>query len=252
MLLHVPRFCSSVVVAAIAEAALPVAVRAVGYPDELQSDALREPTGGLHRVPALTGASDDGPLLESAAILEFVLETFGGDTPLRIRPGAASRGKYMSLLAFSAATVKPLVSNQIFIAGMAPEPDTAAIDAAKTDWQERVGPFLAAQLGGEEYFVGGRLTAVDLALAKPLGNASEAGLLEQFPTLQAHFARVSARPSHALAYSPCEPGTYHVADVGDAYEFQEAGAAAVLSAVMRLRDCGFVTPRSARDEIVKS
>ena len=55
VLLHIPRFCSSIVVAAIAEADLAVAVRVVGYPDELKSDALRDQTGGLHRVPALSG-----------------------------------------------------------------------------------------------------------------------------------------------------------------------------------------------------
>jgi glutathione S-transferase len=74
--------------------------------------------------------------------------------------------------------------------------------------------------------VAGRLTAVDLALAKPLGNASAAGLLEQFPNLQRHFGRVSSRPSHTLAYSSCEPGLYRVqraAGDSEAFNFQKAG-----------------------------
>jgi hypothetical protein len=115
VLLHVPRFCSSIIVAAIAEAGLgQVRVRIVGYPDELRSTELAEQTGGLARVPSLVGVSG-APLLESSAILEYLLETppLGDGTPIRVGPGDPLRGQYLSLLAFSAATVKPLVSNQV-------------------------------------------------------------------------------------------------------------------------------------------
>ena len=67
------------------------------------------------------------------------------------------------------------------------------------------------------------LTAVDLALAKPLGNAQAVGLLEAFPSLKAHYERISARPSHLLAYSPQEPGVYSVvATEQGGYVFEDA------------------------------
>ena len=67
------------------------------------------------------------------------------------------------------------------------------------------------------------LTAVDLALAKPLGNAQAVGLLEAFPSLKAHYERISARPSHLLAYSPQEPGVYRVvATEQGGYVFEDA------------------------------
>ena len=212
VLLHVPRFCSSIVVAAAAEAGLPLTVRVVGYPEELRSAELASATGGLAKVPCLLESSADLPLLESSAILEYLLEAHG--STLRVAPGDPARAKYLALLAFSTATVKPLVSNEIFLAGLAAEPDAAAIAAiaaATEEFTERVGPFLARQLGDQDWFVGGRLTACDLALAKPLGNAlATEGLLDAFPTLRAHYERVSARPCppprsaclHVQSYPP--------------------------------------------------
>ena len=95
VLLHVPRFCSSIVVAAAAEAGLRgLTVRVVGYPEELRSAELAAATGGLAKVPCLLGP-DDLPLLESSAILEYLLEAHG--STLRVAPGAA-RGKYLALL----------------------------------------------------------------------------------------------------------------------------------------------------------
>ena len=201
VLLHVPRFCSSIVVAAAAEAGLHgLTVRVVGYPEELRSAELAAATGGLAKVPCLLGP-DDHPLLESSAILEYLLEAHG--STLRVAPGDTARGKYLALLAFSTATVKPLVSNEIFLAGLAAEPDAAAIAKAKAEFTERVGPFLARQLGDREWFVGGRLTACDLALAKPLGNAlATEGLLDAFPTLREHYERVSARPRRLIPQPP--------------------------------------------------
>lgn len=124
-LLHVPRFSSSVVVATIAEAMLPVLVRVVGFPDELRTDpAVARDTCGLRVVPCLRqhGTSGAPPLMvESSAIIEFLLESFaaGGSASaaaLRVAPGAAERSKYLSLLTYAMATVKPLVSNAIFLA----------------------------------------------------------------------------------------------------------------------------------------
>lgn len=95
---------------------------------------------------------------------------------------------------------------------MAPAPDAAAIAAAKETWTQRVAPFLVAALGDSDYFVAGRLTAVDIAMAKPLGNAAAAGLLDAdgVESLKKHCARISSRASHELAYGATEPGLYTV------------------------------------------
>ena len=204
-LLHVPRMSSSPIVAAVAECAAlhdKVRVRVVGYPDELRS--LARPTCGLHQVPALRLA-DGQVVVESSCIMQYLLEQH--ETPLSVGVGEPGRAQFLSLLTFACASLKPLVSNQIFLAKLTDQPE-AGIAAAMATFNGKVAPFLVSALGDSDFFVAGRLTAVDLAMAKPLGNANALGLLDGFPALKAHYERVSARPSHALGYGALDPGTY--------------------------------------------
>lgn len=208
-LLHVPRMSSSPIVAAIAECHLlhdTVTVRVVGYPDELRSPELARPTCGLHQVPALRIA-DDQVVVESSCIMQYLLEQH--ETPLSVGVGEPGRAQYLSLLTFASASLKPLVSNQIFLAKLTHQPD-AGIATATNLFNEKVAPFLVSALGNSDFFVADRLTAVDLVMTKPLGNANTLGLLEPFPALKAHYERISSRPSHALGYAALDPGTYRI------------------------------------------
>ena len=123
-LLNVPRFSSSPIVAVVAESTelrSRVAVRVVGYPGKLCSAALASATAGLHQPPLLLAHEGGLPVVEAAAIIEVLLE--GAGSALRVAPGEPGRGRFLSLLVFAVATLKPLVSNAIFLAQLAEHPD---------------------------------------------------------------------------------------------------------------------------------
>ena len=174
---------------------------------DLTRELLRH--GGVVRMPrplsAPTPASDGQVVVESSCIMQYLLEQ--QETPLSVGVGEPGRAQFLSLLTFASATLKPLVSNRIFLAKLTDQPG-AGIAAATATFNDKVAPFLVSALGDSDFFVAGRLTAVDLAMAKPLGNADALGLLDAFPALKAHYERVSARPSHALGYGALDPGTY--------------------------------------------
>jgi glutathione S-transferase len=77
----------------------------------------------------------------------------------------------------------------------------ATIAAAEKVVSEQLSPLLAyleAQLGGNQYFVGNRLTIADIAVASPFVNLRHAGFppdAGNFPKLAAFVERMHARPS---------------------------------------------------------
>jgi glutathione S-transferase len=77
----------------------------------------------------------------------------------------------------------------------------ATIAAAEKVVSEQLSPLLAyleAQLGGNQYFVGNRLTIADIAVASPFVNLRHAGFppdAGKFPKLAAFVERMHARPS---------------------------------------------------------
>ena len=70
----------------------------------------------------------------------------------------------------------------------------------KDKWRTLLAPTLVKFLGTNDYFVGNKLSAFDFLMCKPLGNASFMGVLEEFPTLMAHYETIQQRSTHALAY----------------------------------------------------
>lgn len=155
------------------------------------------------------------------------------------------RAEFLSLLIFASASLKPLVSNQIFLAKFylntqaeteaktifkdKPEdsedsekydayvkqyiknhPDTLRIKKSMETFNTKLAPFLVTALGDYKYFLGNQEepTAVDFMMTKPLGNAHALKMLEEFPTLKEHYLRMSNRPSHKIAYTSVPEGVY--------------------------------------------
>jgi len=96
---------------------------------------------------------------------------------------------------FQALVLRPL---------LAQKPADADAEAnARKAWDEQIAPmldYLERSLGGAEFFVAGRLSIADLAVASPFVNARHAGFAparKRWPKLRAFLERMWARPSFA-------------------------------------------------------
>jgi glutathione S-transferase len=76
----------------------------------------------------------------------------------------------------------------------------AANQRARDTFRNVMGPYLTRCLGDGPYFMGDQFTVIDMIAAKPWTNLQALQELAAFPTLLAHFQRVSGRPSYQEAY----------------------------------------------------
>jgi glutathione S-transferase len=209
-LYHVPNTISSPIYQALLEIGAvnnPVKVETLSFADLKSSEHLaRNPMG---TSPSFADRERDIAIWESGAVLAYLLEMYDTDFQLSPQPGVASprdRAKFLHLQQYILATVYPFVAS-LYIHTLQPkeEQDSSLVEISKLKWRTLIGPALAQFLGDSTYFMGDKLTAVDLLVAKPLGNANSLEVLEEFPSLMALFGRISSMPSFATAYGQADP-----------------------------------------------
>jgi glutathione S-transferase len=94
---------------------------------------------------------------------------------------------------FLPLVLRPLLSQQ--------QPSAADEETARKTFEEELAPlfeYLEKQLGDEEFFVGGRISIADIAIASPLVNSRHAGFAparKRFPRLRGFLERMWQRPS---------------------------------------------------------
>ena len=174
--------------------------------------------------PAFT--FQDIVIWESGAILDYLLETYDTNYtwhPAPITPSSTSiqrtrRAHYLQWKQYILATVYPFVAS-LYIHTLKPinEQDSAYLEQATIKWKTVLGPILTQWLlqGGGTYCLGGKMSVIDLLLAKPLSNIHAMGLFVKnnnnnnnnqqgnaFVELQTLFETISSRPTFAQAYEP--------------------------------------------------
>lgn len=209
-LYHVPGTISSPIYQALIEIGAvddSVKVETLAFSDLKSPEHLaRNPMG---TSPTLT---DDGiAIWESGAVLTWLLEQYDNDYKLSPQPGVASpadRAKFLHLQQYILTTVYPFVAS-LFIHTLKPlaELDTAYVELSKSKWRTLLAPTLVGFLGDSAFFMGNKLSAVDLLVAKPLRNAHSLGVLEEFPSLYALFQTIQSLSSYETAYSPPQKKT---------------------------------------------
>jgi glutathione S-transferase len=212
-LYHVPRTISSPIYQTLLELNLvndPVHVKTLTFP-ELKSPAHleRNPMG---TSPTFTDdSSTELPIAiwESGAVFTYVLEVYDTSFKLHPQPGPTpqqrhDRAKFLHVQQFITATVYPFMASLHIHAILNPKEqhDEAYIKKGKDTWRNQLAPVLAAALGDNPYFMGNRISAVDMLAAKPLNNASSLGLLDELPCLPLKqlFHQVRCRPTFGIAY----------------------------------------------------
>jgi glutathione S-transferase len=198
-LYHSPRSRSVRIYWLLEELGLPYELEVVPFVPPLppaRPFAQRSPSG---KVPTIR----DGDLVmfESGAILEYVLERYGGG---RLAPAPASplRGPFLQWIHFAEATAFPPLGN---IAWHMFRRDADTIPAAMADyrsWADAGLDVLERALSGTPYLVGGEFSGADIMMGYTLECAKWFGLLsDAYPNLTAYSARLGTRPAFQKALS---------------------------------------------------
>jgi glutathione S-transferase len=152
----------------------------------------------LGKFPVL----EDGELVmaESGAILEYVLERYGGG---RLAPpvGSPARGPFLQWIHFSEGTLYPPLGTIVWHTFY--KRDAASLPAVIDDARGRAHSaldFLARALDGSDYLLGAEFSAADIMMGYSLIVARTLGVLaDQYPELERYLGRLEARPAFATA-----------------------------------------------------
>jgi glutathione S-transferase len=162
----------------------------------------------LGKSPVIT---DNGnTIAESAAIIEYVLDTYGAGR-LRPSPGTPEFLRYRYWLHFAESSIQPQLLVKLHIRGieaapLAP-PNKAIVQTAIakmkswTDHNLRLQlDFMEAELNRSVWFAGDEFSAADVQMSFPIEAARErAGLDASRPRLIAFLATIHARPAYHRA-----------------------------------------------------
>jgi len=205
-LYHVPRTISSPIFQALLE--LNLVDKSVVVVETLTFAELKSPEhlarNPMGTSPAFTDEENEIAIWESGAVMTYLLEAYDDKFQLHPEPGRAppaERAKFLHLQQYIIATVYPFLATLfIHMLKQKEEQDLKYVDEAKSKWRTLLAPTLMKFLGDSPYFMGEKLSAIDLLVAKPLNNASSLGILSDFPELEAVFQRVKCLKSFAIAY----------------------------------------------------
>lgn len=155
------------------------------------------------KVPALTC----GPLtlFESAAIVAYLGESFGGLVP----PDTAGRARYWQWSCAAINTVEPPVFDVFLCDGfLAQAPGTPERRAAAfANARGRIAA-LDRALGASPFLLGERFSGADILMTTVLNYARDPALVADAPAVRAYLERMRARPAYvrALALQGRGPG----------------------------------------------
>ena len=176
----------------------------LGIPYELERVAFQPPKVPFSqptpygKVPAIRDG--DVAMIESGAILEYVLERYGAG---RLAPaiGSPERGAFLQWLHFAEATALPpvgdIVRHTVF------KPEAERIPAVVEDARGRLNATLDVvekALEGQEYLLASGFSAADVMMGVSLLIMRRLKSLDpKFANLAAYLARLETRPALAKA-----------------------------------------------------
>jgi glutathione S-transferase len=148
-------------------------------------------------------------LAESGAILEYLVERYGGGRMIP-PPGTAERLRYTYWLHYAeGSAMPPLLLKLVFdrVRGGAPWPIRPLARAIADQVQRAfIGPqlkvhfaYIEAELGSNEWFAGAQFTAADVQMSFPLEAASARAADYLGPRTRAFLERIHARPAYRRA-----------------------------------------------------
>ena len=196
-LYHAPLTRSIRIYWLLEELGLPYELSIVKFTPGKTPFAQATPYG---KVPAIEDG--DVVMIESGAILEYILEKYGQGRLARA-PGTAARPAFLQWVYFSEATVLPPVGDIVRHTLFKPEPER--IPAVVEDARGRLGATFAVvekALDGKPHLLGTDFSAADIMMGVTLHIARRLNSLEdRFKNLHAYLGRLESRPAFRKALS---------------------------------------------------
>ena len=196
-LYHAPLTRSIRIYWLLEELGLPYELSIVKFTPGKTPFAQATPYG---KVPAIEDG--DVVMIESGAILEYILEKYGQGR-LAPAPGTAARPAFLQWVYFSEATVLPPVGDIVRHTLFKPEPER--IPAVVEDARARLGATFAVvekALDGKPHLLGTDFSAADIMMGVTLHIARRLNSLEdRFKNLHAYLGRLESRPAFRKALS---------------------------------------------------
>lgn len=150
----------------------------------------------------------DGDLVlgESGAIMEYVIETYGGGR-LKVQPGAPGYADYLFWFHFSNGSLMPIAMMRL-VASAAGQDASSPIMGFIGARDAKAFAHIEARLGQVPYFAGESFTAADIIMAFPLTTGRLFGPrdLSGAPNTRAWLKRIGGRPAFQRAMAKAEPG----------------------------------------------
>ncbi len=150
---------------------------------------------------------DDGALrlAESGAIIEYVIQTYGGGR-LAVAPGAANYAEYLFWWHFANASMMPAAMTDVLVTllGGGGNPITQSLRARL----DRAYHMVEARLGEATYFAGEELTAADIIMLFPMTTMRHFARrdISGYSNIRAYLQRIGERSAYRRAMAKADPG----------------------------------------------
>lgn len=169
-----------------------VATRALAELGEPEHVALHP----LGKVPVLV----DGPLvlLESGAIVQYLLETYGHGRLEPVR-GSPERGKFLQWIHFAEATLMPPLAAILQHTRLRPPAARLPAIAAEATGQAQAALAVVEAALRDREWLTGEFSAADVMMGYGLALAKLLRLTDELPNIKAYVARCEARPAFRRA-----------------------------------------------------
>ncbi|GAM20234.1 hypothetical protein SAMD00019534_034090 [Acytostelium subglobosum LB1] len=200
---HTPYFVSSVVAHCILELDIEdkVEIVTLGFQDMKNEFHMKKHPQG--KIPFYT--EGDFTLIESSAILLYILDNFDTEKKLTNFVDAHQRGKFYQFLLNCPTQIYPnfvqLYANRVLFPVGHPARNESVIESSLDTWHLEIAPFVVAELGNNQYILGNEFTAADCLFGYNMLMAELLGEISEYPTLVAYLARLRTRPAFAKCFT---------------------------------------------------
>ena len=161
----------------------------------------------LHPMGIAPVISDgDLTLGESGAIVEYIVQTYGGGR-LALKAGEAGYADYLYWFHFANGTLQATLGRVMALERADPSPANAPLKAGK-DRLDLVFAMIEKRLGAAPYLAGAALTAADVMSVFSLTTMRvfRPVDLSAYPNVLAYLQRIGARAGYRRAMAKAEPG----------------------------------------------